>query len=116
MLSWDDIKGSAIGNGIDIGRSTFGLRVESRLWDGMADNLFDARNVHAVNGKFLENVLRDELTVNANGQLTGKFLGIYHKLHDTYGTIDPYIFNPQTRDYYTNNLVEDAKDPSVATG
>jgi len=116
MLTWDDIKGSAVGNGIDIGRSTFGLRVESQLWDKTADNLFDARNVHATNGKFLENVIRDEMTVNLNEKLSGKFLGIYHRLHDTYGTIDPYIFNPQTREYYFNELIEDGKDPSVATG
>ncbi|MBL7151473.1 MAG: hypothetical protein ISS89_02660 [Candidatus Omnitrophica bacterium] len=116
MLTWDDIKTYRIGNGIDIDRSTFGLRVESLLWDNMVDNLFDARNVHANNGKFLENVLRDELTIKANEKLTGKFLGIYHRLHKTYGGIDPYIFNSQTREYYTNDYIEDGKDPSVATG
>lgn len=116
LLTWDDIKNFGVGNGIDIGRSTFGLRVESLLWDKKVNNFFDVRNVHASNGKFVENVTRDEITFKVTDKLTTKALGIYQKMPKTKGGIDPFIFNPRTRDYYLNSYIEDGKDPSIGTG
>lgn len=116
LLTWDDVLQFAVGNGIDIGRSTFGLRIESLLWDKKLSNLFDVRNVHATNGKFLENVGRDEFTWQINDKLTTKLLGIYHRLPKTKGGIDPYIFNPQNRVYFDNTYIEDGKSATVSTG
>jgi hypothetical protein len=60
--------------------------------------------------------LRDELTWKINDKLTGKFLGIYNRLPHTKGGVDPFVFNPVTREYFLNSFVEDGKDPSIATG
>lgn len=116
LLTWDDVKVYRIGNGIDIGRNVLGLRIESLLWDKKIDNLFDMRNVHEANGKFVENVAREELSWTINDRLTSKFLGIYHRLPKTHANIDPFIFDTQTRRYFNNDQIEDGKDPSVATG
>jgi hypothetical protein len=116
LLSWDDINGTKIGNGIDIGRSTLGLRIESSLWDKKVENLLDVRNVHSTEGKFLENVARDEATVALNEKLTAKALGIYQRMPKTKGGIDPFIFNPRNRVYYLNSYIDDYTDPSLKTG
>lgn len=116
LLSWDDIKNFKIGNGIDIGRDVFGLRVESLLWDKKVDNLFDVRNVHARDGKFIENVFREELTWNITDRLTSKVLGLYNRLPKTHKGIDPFVFNPRTGRFFINDYIEDGKDPSIATG
>ncbi|MFH1414306.1 MAG: tetratricopeptide repeat protein [Candidatus Omnitrophota bacterium] len=116
MLSWDDIRNYKIGNGIDIGRDVVGLRVESSLWDNTVENLIDVRNVHATNGKFIENVTRQEVTWDLNDQLTTKLLGIHHYLPKTKGGVDPFVFDLRTRDYFANTIIEDGKDPSVSTG
>ncbi|TRZ48172.1 hypothetical protein D4Q80_04365 [bacterium] len=115
-LTWDDVKPFAIGNGIDIGRSTIGLRLETSLWDKKIENLFDIRNVHSTKGKFLENVSRDELTWQLNNKLTAKLLGIYQAMPDTTAGLDPFIFNPVNRVYYDNVQIEADKDPSLKTG
>jgi hypothetical protein len=115
-LTWDDIKGYRIGNGMDIGRSTIGMRAESTLGVNAVDNLFDLRNVHANDGKFIENVAREELTWDMNDRLTSKLLGIYHRLPKTKGGIDPYIFDTRSRRYFINDQIEDGEDPSVSTG
>lgn len=116
MLAWDDIKSYKIGNGIDIGRSAIGLRVESLLWDKRIDNFFDVRNVHSADGKFVENVSREELTWNINERLASKVLGIYHRLPKTKGGFDPFIFDSRSRRFFTNTSIEDGKNPSVTTG
>ena len=116
MLSWDDIKNFRIGNGIDIGRTTTGLRVESQLWDKRVDNLLDVRNVRTPEGKFVENVVREELTWQVNDKLTSKLLGIYNKLPQTKAGTDPFIFNTSTGRYYDNVLIQDDTDPSLKTG
>lgn len=116
LLTFDDIKNFAVGNGIDIGRSTLGLRLESLLWDKKISNLFDVRNVHASNGKFIENVAREEITIQVNDKLTTKMLGIYQNMPLTKGGVDPFIFDPRTREYYLNDYIEDGKDPSIGTG
>lgn len=116
LLSWDDIKGYSIGNGIDIGRSVLGFRIESLLWDKVLANLFDVRNVHATDNKFIENVSREELTWNINDKLTTKLLGIYHRLPKTKAGFDPFIFDSRSRRFFTNDQIEDGKNPSITTG
>jgi len=74
------------------------------------------RNVHLNEGKFAENVGRDELTWDVTDKLTAKFLGIYQHMPRTKGGKDPFIFNPLNREYYDNSYIQDGKDPSIATG
>jgi len=116
LLSWDDIKSFAIGNGVDYGRKVLGMRIESLLWDKAVYNLFDVRNVHDTENKFIENVAREELTWSINDKLTTKFLGIYQKLPKTKGGYDPFIFDPVSRRYFVNDQIEDGLNPSIATG
>ncbi|MCM8801686.1 MAG: hypothetical protein NC912_06810, partial [Candidatus Omnitrophica bacterium] len=116
LLNWDDVKSYRIGNGIDIGRSILGLRIESEFLNKKIGNLFDLRNVHDNNGKFIENVVREEFSWDINERLTGKLLGIYHRLPKTKSGIDPFIFNPRTRRYFLNEEIDDGKDPSLKTG
>lgn len=115
-LAWDDIKPFRIGDGIDYGRDVISLRVEwENLFNDKLDALFDVRNVHDVDGKFIENVARLEGQFDLTDKLTAKFLGIYQKMPDTIEGIDPFVFDPQTGDYYNNDEVEDGKDPSLKT-
>jgi hypothetical protein len=115
-MSWDDIKPFRIGDGIDYGRDVISLRVEwENLFDDRLDALFDVRNVHDVDGKFLENVARLEGQFDLTDKLTAKFLGIYQKMPKTTAGIDPFIFDPETGDYYNNDEIEDGKDPSLKT-
>lgn len=115
-LTWDDVKNFAVGNGISAGRSTLGFRMESSLWDKKVENLFDARNVHVTEGKFVENVARDELTWNMTDKLTSKFLAIYQHMPRTTAGVDPFISNSRNGEFFLNNQIEDGKDPSVGTG
>jgi hypothetical protein len=116
VLTWDDVKPYRIGNGIDIGRNTLGLRIESLFLDKKAENLFDLRNVHNTEGKLIENVTREELSWEINERLTSKILGIYHYLPDTTAGIDPFVFDSRTRRYFSNTYIEADKDPSIKTG
>lgn len=79
QTKWDELNATRIGDGIDAGRNTIGFRLESFMEEKFY-NLFDFRNVHNVNGKFIENVVRDEATVSINEKLTAKILGLYQKL------------------------------------
>lgn len=113
--NWPELNATRIGDGIDVGRNTIGLRIESFLRDKIY-NLFDVRNVHNVNGKFIENVARDEATVEVTDKLTVKILGIYHKLPNTVGGIDPFIYAGDTGDFFINSAVPDGEDPTIMTG
>lgn len=115
-LSWDDVQPYRIGNGIDIGRDVIGFRLEMSLFDQRLDNLFDVRNVHKADGKFVENVVRDEATYELTDKLTTKILGIYQKLPKTDQGKDPFIFDPATDIYFNNNAIIGGKDPSLKTG
>ncbi len=115
-LTWDDVKGYAIGNGIDVGRNTIGVRVESTAWQNKLNNLFDLRNVHNTSGGYVETVVRDELTWELNRKLTTKLLLINQDMPQTSAGRDPYVFNPNTNQYYYNDWIEEGKDPSVRTG
>ncbi len=113
--NWDELNSSRIGDGIDVGRDTLGYRFEIFLEDRFS-NLFDVRNVHDVNGKFIENVVRDEATVKITDKLTAKGLGIYQKVPKTVGGIDPYIYSGTTGDFFLNSAVPDSVNASIKTG
>ncbi|MCK4519774.1 MAG: tetratricopeptide repeat protein [Candidatus Omnitrophica bacterium] len=115
-LSWDDIKTFRIGDGIDYGRDTINFRIETEnLLDQNLDALFDVRNVHNVDGKYVENVTRLEVTHRPVDKLTTKLLGIYHDLPKTDAGIDPFVIDPQSGDSYQNSSIEDGKDPTLKT-
>ncbi len=113
--NWDELNATRIGDGIDIGRSVLGFRFEAFL-ENKFSNLFDVRNVHNSEGKFVENVARDEATLKVTNELTAKALGIYQKLPQTFGGIDPFAFDGTTGGFFTNAAVPDGNDPSVKTG
>ena len=113
--NWSELNATRIGDGLDIGRNTLGLRLESS-WEDKLYNLFDVRNVHKTNGKFVENVVRDEATVKITDKLTFKGLGIYQKMPHTVAGIDPFIYDGDTGEYYQNDAVQDGQDPSIKTG
>ena len=114
-LSWDDIAPFAIGDGIDIGRDVFGLRIEASTLERKLDELFDVRNVHRTNGKYVENVARSETTYKPTEKLTAKLLAIYHNVHQTYGRKDPFLVDAQTDRIFDNTLIPDSKSPSMKT-
>jgi hypothetical protein len=115
ITNWGELNATRIGDGIDIGRSTLGFRFETLLGDRFY-NLFDLRNVHSVEGKFVENAARDEVTVKLTDKLTAKGLGIYQKLPRTIAGIDPFIFDGKTGDFFQNSTVTDGLDPTIQTG
>src|SRR3989338_1369567 len=114
-LSWDDVAPSAIGDGIDIGRNVFGLRLEVSTLDRRLDELFDVRNVHTFNGKYLENVARSETTYKPTEKLTTKVLAIYHDMHQTHAGKDPYLVDGQSDRIVDNSIIPDDKNPSTKT-
>jgi hypothetical protein len=112
---WDELYATRIGDGIDIGRNVLGFRFETFLEDRVF-NLFDVRNVHNVNGKFIENEARDEVMVKLNDKLTAKALGLYQKLPHTLGGIDPFVYDGNTGEFWLNSAVRDGEDPTIKTG
>ena len=113
--NWDELNATRIGDGIDVGRSVLGFRIEAFLEDKFS-NLFDVRNVHNVEGKFVENVVRDEATVKITDELTAKGLGIYQKMPKTLGGIDPFVYDGGTGEFFINSAVTDGEDPTLKTG
>ena len=113
--NWSELNATRIGDGIDKGRNVLGFRFETFL-DDRFYNLFDMRNVHNVNGKFIENEVRDELSVRVTDKLTAKVLGLYQKLPKTVGGIDPFVYDGNTGNYFTNTAVVDGQDVSIKTG
>ena len=113
--NWNELNATRIGDGIDVGRNTLGFRFEAFV-DDKIYNLFDLRNVHNVNGKFIENEVRDELSVRITDKLTAKGLGIYQKLPRTLGGIDPFIYSGSTGDFWLNSAVKDGEEVSIKTG
>lgn len=112
---WDELNATRIGDGIDVGRNVLGFRIETILEDKFV-NLFDVRNVHDVNGKFIENVVREEATVKLTDKLTAKGLGIYQKLPYTVAGTDPFIYDGNTGKFFINAAVPDGQDPTLKTG
>ena len=115
MNDWEELNSTRIGDGIDVGRNTMGFRIEAELKDKFY-NLFDVRNVHNVDGGFIENVVRDELTVDVTDKLTAKALGIYHKLPKTTAGVDPFIYDGKTGDFFDNDAIIGGDNPTIKTG
>jgi hypothetical protein len=116
--NWDEINAAKIGDGIDIGRNVLGLRVEALERDGFS-NLFDVRNVHKTNGKYVETVARDEITMKPQEKLTVKLLGLYQDLPKTKAAMDPFIYDGDTGEFlrdWSSDPIDDGKDPSLKTG
>jgi len=116
--NWDELNAVRIGDGIDIGRDALGLRIEAMHENGFS-NLFDVRNVHEVDGSYIETEVRDEVTSKINDKLTLKLLGIYQDLPKTKGAVDPFIYDDQTGNYlldYSSDPIDAGKDPSLKTG
>ena len=117
-IKWDELNAIRIGDGIDNGRNVLGFRIEFIAEDQFS-NLFDVRNVHNVNGKFIENVVRDEATAKVTDKLTAKALGIYQKLPRTLGGAggsDPFIYDGNTGEFFNNSSIIDGNDPTLKTG
>lgn len=115
-LSYYDIEPFRIGDGVDINRDAAGLRIETLLFDGRFEDLFDVRNVYqADNGKYIETVIRNETTYKITPKLTSKLLGLYHDLPKTKGGLDPFIFDADTGIYFNNATIMDGADPSLKT-
>ncbi|MCF7916702.1 MAG: tetratricopeptide repeat protein [Candidatus Omnitrophica bacterium] len=115
-LTWEDIRSYRIGDSISPGRDVVGFRFDSRnYFDGKLDTLFDVRNAHDVDGKYLETIARLENTYRITDKFTTKILGIYHDLPDTTGGIDPYDTNADTGEFLDNTAIEDGKDADITT-
>jgi len=115
-LSWDDVKPFGIGDGIDYGRDTINFRIEAEnLFDQKINTLFDLRNVHDIDGEYIENVARLETTYQPIDKLTTRFLGIYHGLPKTDAGFDPFVIDPRSGNFYQNTAIEDGKDPTLKT-
>ena len=115
-FTWDDINMTRLGDGIDYGRDVIHFRVEAEnLLDYRLDTLFDVRNVHSVDGKFIENVARLEATYQVTDKLTAKFLGIDHRAEHTLGGYDPYFLHGFYDEVYSNDSIDDGVDPSLRT-
>jgi len=113
--NWGELNSSRIGDGIDAGRNVLGFRFETFLEDKLY-NLFDVRNVHNTEGKFVENVARDEVTLKLTDKLTAKGLGIYQRMPKTTAGVDPFVYDGQTGDFYLNSIIPDGADPTIKTG
>jgi hypothetical protein len=112
---WGELNATRIGDGMDKGRSVLGFRFETFL-DDKFYNLFDIRNVHDNKGNFIENVVRDELSVRVTDKLTAKVLGIYQKLPNTTAGVDPFVYDGNTGAFFMNDDVLGGQDPSIITG
>jgi len=116
-FTWDDVNMFRLGDGIDYGRDVINFRIEAEnLFDHKLDALFDVRNVHNTNGKFIENVARLEATYRVTDKLTTKILGIDHRAEHTLGGYDPYFVHAYYDEPYANTSIEDGVDPSLRTG
>jgi len=109
------LNATRIGDGIDSGRSVLGFRIEA-FYEDSAANLFDVRNVHKTNGKYVETVVRDEMMFKPIDKLTLRGLLLYHNLPKTKAGIDPFDIDPDTGIGLANTAVPDGADPSLKTG
>ncbi|MBU1125668.1 MAG: hypothetical protein KKC84_06560, partial [Candidatus Omnitrophica bacterium] len=113
------------GDGLDRGRSVFGLKTLVKSFDEQLSTDIKYRNVHKVNGKYVESVLRTESTYEVNPRLTSKVLAYYQHLPKSIAGLDPHIYAKTMyalTDYFSeddsfvqNSSVLDNKDPSVGS-
>ena len=110
-LSPDELSRFRIGDGVDTGRDVIGARLTSRLFDGRWESIYDYRNIHDVNGKFMEGVARIEQTWRPTPRFTSRCLALYHQLHDTMNGTDDVT----TLLTIVNTEVPDGQTASVLT-
>ena len=111
----NDIMAVRIGDGVDVGRDTFGIRLAGSFLDDAVQPLFDLRNVHTANGKYVETVYRNENTVKPFSWFTGKTLFLYHDLPDTTAGKDPHLVNDDLNAFVDNAAITGGLDPSLMT-
>ncbi len=100
-----DLEAFRLGDGVDSNRYVFRGTWREKLFKDRFFNLFDNRNVRRENtGEFIENVMRDEVTVKVTTQLTAKGMFRWHKLPKTTANVEPFL-----GDYYFLG----AEDPSA---
>jgi hypothetical protein len=114
-LRWEDIEAVRIGSGVDIGRDAAGFRLTGSFWDARFEPLFDVRNVHQTDGKYLETVARQENTIKPFNWLTAKTLFILHDLPNTTAGVDPFVVNADTDRLFRNAAIPNDRDPSLTT-
>jgi len=116
-MKYEDIEPFRIGDGVDIGRNAFNVRLDTKeIFGGKVDNFIDYRYVNDTeDNKYIEGVFREENTFRVNPEWTSKFLFIYHDLPKTKGGIDPIKYDADTGEFLKNAAVEDGEDPSVST-
>lgn len=116
-MKFDDILPFAIGDGIDAGRNVIGWRLEgaTKLFDRNFDGLFDVRNVHNVNGGYIENVSRLDLTYDVTDKLTTRLMGIRQDMPETQRGIDPFLVDSTTGKSLLNTAIKGGEDPSLGT-
>ncbi|MBI3087909.1 MAG: hypothetical protein HYY91_03380 [Candidatus Omnitrophica bacterium] len=114
-LSFGEIGAVRIGNGVDIGRDAWGLRLSGSFFESRLEPLFDVRNVHRADGTYVETVVRQETTATPLKWLSAKTLFLSHDLPHTVGGLDPFLVNADTNRPYLNAAVVDGRDPSLLT-
>lgn len=104
-----------IGDGVDVGRDAWGVRLSGSWWDERFQPLLDLRNVHTSEGKYVETVVRQENSLRPVPWFTGKTLFIYHDVPETIGGIDPFMVDADTNRALLNAAIVDGRDPSLQT-
>jgi hypothetical protein len=91
-----DLEAFRLGDGIDLNRYVFRSTWREKLFKDRFYNLFDNRNVRRFeNGYFIENVMRDEMTLKVTPKLTAKGMFRWQKLPKTTAGVEPFL-----ADYY----------------
>lgn len=111
----EEFEAFRIGDGVDIGRDAWGMRLSGSWWEDRVKPLVDVRNVHTTDGKYLETVVRQETSIQPLPWFTAKTLVIYHDLPKTVAGIDPFIVDADTRRRVLNAAIVDGRDPSLQT-
>ncbi len=101
----EDFDAFRIGDGIDIGRDVYHLRVENVFYKDVLDSLFDVRFVKRDWGPKIEDVYREEITFRPLENLTSKFLYRYQDMPRTIRGRDPYIITDYISGDNTDELV-----------
>jgi len=113
-LTYFDMLPTKIGTGIDTGRDVVRFNAEFSPTDNL-EMLFDVRNVHNTNGKYIETVARNENTITITPKLTAKTILMYTDLPKTHAGVDPFLVDSATDLPYLNASMENGKDPSLGT-
>lgn len=81
-----------IGDSIDTNRNVVGANFKANIFDNLADLYCNFRNAHnAYNGKFIENIVRVETTINPMPHVQFKGLYLQRNYPLTTGGLDPFL-------------------------